>query len=376
MFPEGAADRRKYFNHYCRNHDAVRFDKEASEGLVFPQVPDHGFRFWLSPGRLPLPGLKPTASKPTTTNPTPMKHFHASIALVAACLLAAATNHAADGYGRNATGGAGGATVTVTTAAQLRQYAESTTTYIINVSGTIDLGSSGRVNVKGNKTLHGTSSSATIKGTLNVQNVSNVIIDHLNVTANTGSAGSNDGITVHNSRNVYITKCNVYDCTDGGIDMRTGATDLTISWCKFYYTRDNGHNFVNLMGAADTDTPTGNVTYHHNWYSTGCKERMPLARFGQVHMYNNYFACSGNNYCSWARLNSQLRMENNYYQSVKDSLRKYQSGKIWSSGNTFNNCSGTSYTGKDSGVFTPNYGYTLDATANVPSRVQGGAGNR
>jgi pectate lyase len=284
---------------------------------------------------------------------------------------------AADGYGRNATGGGSGATVTVSTAAQLRQYAESSTTYNIIVSGTIDLGSGGRVNVKSNKTIKGASTSSTIKGTLSLAGVNNIILQNLNITANTGAAGTNDGVTIDNSQNVYITKCNVYDCTDGNIDMRTGATNITISWCKFYYTRDNGHNFSNLMGAADTDTPTGNVTFHHNWWSTGCKERMPLARFGQVHMYNNYFNAPGNNYCTWARLNSFIRSENNFYQSVKDPLRKYQNGKIWSSGNTFASCTGTAgYTGKDSGVFTPNYGFTLDPTSNVPTRVQNGAGNK
>src|SRR5262245_61850481 len=93
------------------------------------------------------------------------------LALITSIVLASLSSPAADGFGRNATGGAGGATVTATTAAQLRQYAESTTTYNINVSGTIDLGTSGRVNVKGNKTIHGTSTSATIKGTLNIENV-------------------------------------------------------------------------------------------------------------------------------------------------------------------------------------------------------------
>src|SRR4029077_5894561 len=84
--------------------------------------------------------------------------------VLSAVLLTSYSGRAADGFGRNATGGAGGASVTVTTAAQLKQYAESSTTYVINVSGTIDLGASGRINVKANKTIHGTSTSATIKG--------------------------------------------------------------------------------------------------------------------------------------------------------------------------------------------------------------------
>jgi pectate lyase len=303
-----------------------------------------------------------------------MKSLFAGLALLAAASLTTSA-FAADGYGRRATGGAGGATVTATTAAQLRQYAESSTTYNINVSGTIDLGSSGRVNVKSNKTLKGVNTSATIKGTINLENVSNVILQNLNITANTGGAGSNDGVTINNSRNIFITKCTIYDCTDGCLDHRTGATDTTISWCRFYYTRNNGHNFVNLIGSADTDTPTGNITFHHNWWSAGCMARMPADRFGQVHMFNNYFNCTGNDYCSEARLSSQIRSENNYYQGVRNPCFKSGNGRLYVSGNTYASCTGSQLTTKDA-VFTPNYGYTLDPTANVPTRVQGGAGNR
>jgi pectate lyase len=305
----------------------------------------------------------------------PGKRFSALRAGLCAVAMAATapTLLAADGFGRNATGGAGGTTVTATTAAQLKQYAESATTYIINIPGTIDLVGEG-INLKGNKTLHGTGTSATIKGTLNLNNLSNVIIDHLNITANTGAAGEKDGITIYNSSNIYITKCSVYDCTDGCIDTRTGSTDITISWCKFYYTRDNGHNFANLIGAADNDTPTGNITFHHNWWSTLCKQRMPADRFGQVHMYNNYFNCSGNLYCSEARLSSQILSQNNYYQGVNNPCFKSANGRLRVSGNTYSSCTGNQFTTQDS-VFTPGYSYTLDATANVPGLIQAGAGN-
>jgi pectate lyase len=310
--------------------------------------------------------------KPVSTLPWRLCQ-RASLLALAACLPSLAV--AADGYGRSATGGAGGATVTATTAAQLKQYAESSTTYNINVSGTIDLGSSGRINVKGNKTIHGVNSSATIKGTLNISGVNNVIIDHLNISANTGAAAANDGITVQNSRNVFITKCTIYDCTDGNLDVVGGSDYVTVSWCKFYYTRNNGHNFSNLIGSSDTDSGGYHITFHHNWWSTMCKQRMPADRFGPFHLYNNYWNCSGNDYCSTARNVTQMLAQNNYYQGVKNPLAKENSGKLRTSGNTFSSCTGNMSTSQDS-VFTPDYGYTLDATANVPSRVQGGAGNR
>ena len=288
---------------------------------------------------------------------------------------------AADGFGRNATGGGSGASVTATTASQLRQYAESTTAYNITVSGTIDLGASGRVNLKGNKMLKGANASATIKGTITVSGVNNVIIQNLNISANTGAAAANDGITISNSTNVFVTKCAIYDCTDGNLDINNGSDLVTVSWCKFYYTRDNGHNFSNLIGSSDTDVGSGNgtsnyrITWHHNWWSTGCKQRMPADRFGQVHIYNNYWDCAGNDYCTTSRNIAQMLSQNNYYQGVKNPLAKEQSGKLKTSGNTFASCTGTQATSNDT-VFTPNYGYTLDTTANVPTRVKNGAGNK
>src|SRR5262245_59958294 len=82
------------------------------------------------------------AAQPTTTNQQtmnltlPTKTLAPVLALLLSGSLAAS---AADGYGRNATGGAGGTSVTSTTAAQLKQYVESATTYTITVSGTINL---------------------------------------------------------------------------------------------------------------------------------------------------------------------------------------------------------------------------------------------
>jgi pectate lyase len=67
--------------------------------------------------------------------------------------------------------------------------------------------------------------------------------------------------------------------------------------------------------------------------------------------------------------------ENNYYNGVSNPLAKQDSGKLKTVGNIFNICTGTQTVSNDT-VFTPPYGYTLDATANVPALVKAGAGNR
>lgn len=280
-----------------------------------------------------------------------------------------------NGYCGTISGGDGGSTVTVTNATDLANYAKSASAHTIIVSGTIDLGLNGRINLASNKTLKGANSSATIKGTINLSGVTNVVITKLNISANTGAPASNDGISINNSTRVYVTKCTIYDCTDGNLDIAKGSDLITISWCKFYYTRNNGHNFSNLIGSSDTDSGGYRVTWHHNWWSTGCKQRMLADRFGPCHMYNNYWDCVGNDYCTQARNVTQMLSQNNYYDGVKNPLSKTQSGKLKTSGNIFNNCTGTQITSNDS-VFTPPYGYTLDATVNVPALVKAGAGNR
>jgi pectate lyase len=293
-------------------------------------------------------------------------------AIIAAALLASLSSQASDGFGRNATGGAGGTSVTATTAAQLKQYVESSTTYIITVSGTINLGSGVSVKVKSNKTIKGANTSAKIIGCLDLGSggVNNVIIQNLIIT-NPGG----DGITAWGCQNVFITKCEFYDCSDGEVDFTQGADNCTISWCKFHYVSQTVHNFVSICG--NVPNSSYHITFHHNWYADGCMERMPSGSYCSAHIYNNYFSCTGNGYCTNVRTNGTMRVENNYYNGVKNPCYKESNGRIYSSGNTFNNCTGTpGYTGKDSGVVVPNYGYTLDATANVPSRVQGGAGNK
>lgn len=291
-------------------------------------------------------------------------------ALPALCLLASTSLYAADGYGRNVTGGAGGSSVTVTTAVQLRQYAESSANYIITVSGTIDLGGTS-VKVKSNKTIRGANTSATIKGCLDLGSggVNNVLIERLNITNPSG-----DGVTCWGATNVFCTKVNFYDCGDGSFDISQGASKVTVSWCKFSYPTQADHRFVTILGNVDT-AQNYETTLHHNWYANRCDQRMPSGSYSMAHIYNNYFSCSGNSYATNARTGANWIVQNNYYQGVKNPLYEEGGGRIMSSGNTFASCTGKINIATGTGFSLP-YGYTLDPTANVPSRVQGGAGNR
>jgi pectate lyase len=298
------------------------------------------------------------------------------LAVVALGLVAGAPTEAADGWASvngDTTGGAGGATVTVSTAADLITYATATSAYVIRVQGNINL--SATLSVNSNKTIEGVDANSTIDGEIYVgDGKSNVIIRNLNIT-NDRTVGTGDGIRLYGCNHVWVDHCTIFNCDDGCVDNSNNTDYITISWCKFYYTRDNGHNFVNLIGAADTDTGNYRITFHHNWWSTLCRQRMPAQRFGQVHMYNNYFNCPGNGYCSNVRLNAEMLSENNYYDSVDDPIYKSDtSAKIKTAGNTYVNTTGLLDPGTDT-VFNPPYSYILDPTADIPTLVTTGAGN-
>lgn len=285
-----------------------------------------------------------------------------------------------NGFAAGTTGGSG-SSITVTTAAAFRTAAESSTSQIITVSGNLNMGSS-QVNVKSNKTIIGANSSSGIIGCLRLSGVSNVIIQNLNIT-NPSGAGTGDGIEVSGSTRVFIHKVTFTDCSDGECDIVRASDLVTVSWCRFRYASQSSHKFVNLIG--NSDDATGDrgklrVTMHHNWYDAGCVERMPRVRFGQVHCYNNYYAASGSSYCVGVGNESQIKVENCYFQNQAAAWKNYSSssaqGRInWNSGNVF---SGTSIPtwAPNSSVFTPSYSYSLNTGSSVPSSVSGGAGNR
>lgn len=281
----------------------------------------------------------------------------------------------ADGFGRYTTGGAGGTVVNPTTAADFESYVESTSTYIVQVSGVIDLGSvGGVVQIRPNKTITGITAGAKIIGRLAFRDdASNVIIEKLIITN-----PADDGISVRDRvTNVFINKCTFYDCGDGCIDITNESDYITVSWCKFYYVSQPDHRFVNLIGNSDSATGDDgrlHVTIHHNWWSTLCHERMPRVRYGQVHCYNNYYACTGNNYCIRPGVYAKLLVENNYFNNVDEPIDTKDTGAlVEASGNIYDNCTNVHSVGTDD-VFTPPYSYILDDAADVPAIVPKYAG--
>jgi len=277
------------------------------------------------------------------------------------------------------TGGGSATPVTVTTLADLQTQASSSGAKVIYVSGTVGTGVGTRVNVAANKTIIGLPG-ARLFGGFTIK-ASNVIIR--NMTVQGPGAVDVDGvdcITIDGTAatNIWIDHCNIYDGQDGNLDISNGANFIAITWCRFYYTSaSSNHQFCNLIGNSDSKTSDRGklkVTMMYNWWGAGCKERMPRVRYGQIHMVNNYFNSTGNNHCVRAGREANIRIESNYFESVRTPIDLYQNDftAVTAVNNTF--VSTTGNTAGSGTAFTPPYSLTITASANVKSLVMGAAG--
>ena len=109
-----------------------------------------------------------------------------------------------------------------------------------------------------------------------------------------------------------------FEMHDGTLDITNAADLVTVSWNRF-----QNHDKTMLIGSSDTGaTATGDrgklrVTLHHNLFdNTG--QRTPRVRFGQVHIYNNYYKIVNNptfGYSWGVGVESQIYAENNYFKT-------------------------------------------------------------
>ncbi len=211
-------------------------------------------------------------------------------------------------------------------------------------------------------------------------NKENVIIRNITfVGPGSIDVGGNDLIsaTSANAKHCWIDHCTFLDGMDGNFDITQKADFFTVSWCVFQYTdRSYMHQNTNLIGSSDSET-TGylNTTFAFNWWSTGCKQRMPMARVGKIHMLNNYYSCSGAGRCINPRKNSEFLIEGNYFASgVTNVYAESDAVAVtWDANNTI----ATSDVSKPSSFgtkVTVPYDYTVTTTADVPAIVKANAG--
>ena len=245
------------------------------------------------------------------------------------------------------TGGAGGAVVTVTTRAQLVQYAGDDTPRVIQIpqGATIDLTDgtyrvetktvgryegvyycgeinnvvteNGAVSVGSNKTIIGLGTGASLVGQgLRIDGKANVIVRNLTISdINTGVVEAGDGITIASSHHVWVDHCTFRRISDGYIDINgVSPRYITISWCHFdgydlEVCSPHQHNFVSAINSGAM------VTLHHNYFDRGGGRNPRISSSGtMVHAFNNYYR-DISFYCLSSEEGAQTRLERCYYEN-------------------------------------------------------------
>jgi hypothetical protein len=184
------------------------------------------------------------------------------------------------------TGGAGGPTVTVSTAADFISFAQRSGPFVIQVSGTITL--TAMTDVTSDKTIVGLGANSGFTGFgLNIglpisdsitsppaNAVHNVILRNLRI-----SNSADDDINVQMfSHHIWIDHNDLSTPNDGSLDIKRGSSYVTVSWNHAHDANKNmllGHDDSN----AAQDVGFLKVTYHHNWFDA-TRQRNPRVRFG------------------------------------------------------------------------------------------------
>jgi pectate lyase len=265
------------------------------------------------------------------------------------------------------TGGKGGKVVTATTLEELQAYMDSNDTLIILVSGTFDLG--GMVALRSNKTLIGQKGARMINGGLELYKRQNIIIRNI-IFAD----APDDTMKINqNTHHIWVDHCDFTNAQDGLFDITRQTSFITVSYNHFYK-----HSKTMLIGHSDDETgDTGylKTTIHHNWFD-GTEQRHPRVRFGEVHVFNNYFL---NNalYGVASTMEADVVMESNYFEGVAyPSYVGYQEsgpGDLVERNNVYQG-SGTAQTRGTAFDPTTYYEATMDDPSLLPARLKAQAG--
>jgi len=307
--------------------------------------------------------------------------------------------------GGGTTGGGAATPQLVTTLAQFNAAAQGTTAAVIFVSGTLGTGT---LTIGSNKTIIGCSgTNPTLRGTVAVKRAANVIVRNLNVVGfncqppdvNTASGGEcqngQDALTVERSHNLWFDHLAISDGSDGNLDITHGSDFITISNTKFFYssarsephdTGAAGHRFSDLIGNSDgngsEDAGKLNITWVHDWWAQNIVERQPRIRFGRIHLLNNLWTSSGNNYCVGVGVGASVLLQNNAFVNVRTPVNTTSFVKpdvapssVRLTGNVLQGTSGTAPGDLNAGsVFTPPYAFTSESGSATQAFVQANAG--
>lgn len=232
------------------------------------------------------------------------------------------------------------------------------------------------LDVGSNTTLIGAGENAAIQGFgLRINGASNIIIADLEFNGGPGNALRITGGAHH----VWLHHNAFSGYDDDAIEIREGASYVTVAWNRF-----RRQNKVLLAGHSDEnagqDVGRLKVTYHHNWFD-GSAQRHPLVRFGEAHVFNNFYD-DVVLYGAGSAAEAEVLVQANYFDGVRLPTSRgsvvtgtLDEGDLVECGNAYQDSGDPETRGS---AFDPAgyYSYPLDEVADIPQIVTNGAGPR
>lgn len=248
------------------------------------------------------------------------------------------------------TGGAGAnsVTVTATTGTEIQAALANrdlNRPLTIRVNGTISPANSGGVSkfdIKdmNNVSIIGVGNNALFDGIgLKVFRANNVIIRNLKLRyVNTGDK---DAITLEGpASNIWIDHNEIYNSLNVDKDyydeLVSGKKDVDKVTISYNYLHDSWK--TSLWGNSDSDNYNRRITFHHNHWQR-VNSRLPLFRYGQGHIYNNYYSDVQDTGIN-SRMGAVIRIENNVFENTTNPIVSFYSSALgyWDTrGNEFIN---------------------------------------
>ena len=214
-------------------------------------------------------------------------------------------------------------------------------------------------------------------GIFYIQGCENIIIRNISFQGpGSVDVGGVDLVSVINGTNhVWVDHCEFIDGQDGNFDITNESDYITASWCHFRYTDYSYvHQNTNLVGSSDsktTDRGKLNITFAYNEWGENCRSRMPMGRFGKIHLLNNWYNCANNTENAInPRLESEYLIQGNYFSTgVLKTYKMANATGVTVDENTFEDPSTSTKPSKSGSTVTVPYESVAISSAKVPDMI-------
>ncbi|NMA74794.1 MAG: hypothetical protein GX963_11680 [Bacteroidales bacterium] len=145
----------------------------------------------------------------------------------------------------------------------------------------------------------------------------NIIIRNVYIEMPKADKGA-DGISMQKSKRIWVDHCTfesmnqIKDYEDGSVDITHQSQDVTVSWNHFIKTQKSC-----LVGHSSNEVEDKDITatFHHNFFDQS-SSRHPRVRFGNVHVFNNFFNAV-TTYGVGSAMEAKVLVESNYFDNVQ-----------------------------------------------------------